>query len=183
MSAIYFSMRASSNPASMRSWEADEGAGPALDGGFESGKIASRLRRHEQECLLGLVGHGNEGALLADLAVPGLDAGEPLVWWRVRCAAQEDADEQVLHGLRGGQVGMQPEAVAGLQVGHGGDGQRLGIAVGVDAGDADIDPGADEVEAGVPGAGRTAQADQKQRQKEKAGALGHRIHGVSLDGS
>ena len=56
------------------------------------------------------------------------------------------ADEEVVNGLGGGQVGVEPDLVAGLEIGNLGDGQGFARA-----GDVDIDLGAGEVEAGGVG--------------------------------
>ena len=87
------------------------------------------------------------------MAVPGVDAGEPVGGGRIGIAAQEDADEQVFYRLRGGQVGVNPELVAWLEVGDGGDGEGRDFARGCCAGNADVDAGSDEVEASVRGVG------------------------------
>src|SRR5581483_9643244 len=56
----------------------DEDAGTAADGGFESGEVAACLRSEEEHGLLGLLGHGDEDAFLANILLPGLDAVEPV---------------------------------------------------------------------------------------------------------
>jgi hypothetical protein len=128
---------------------ADEDAGPALDGRAEGGEVAAGDGGEEEDGLLGLVGNGDFDALLVDFLVPGLDADEPVVGRRVGGPAEEGDDEEVANGLSGWEVGMEPEAVAGLKVGDGGDGEG-----NAGAGDADVDFGADEVESGVLGMGR-----------------------------
>ena len=159
---------------------ADEGSGLALDGGAKRGKVASGFGRHEEDGLLGFGGDLDEDAFLADLGVPGFDADEPVVRRRVGVAAEEDADQQIFDRLRGGQVGVQPDAVAGLQVGDRGDGQRLAGAVGGEAGDADVDAGADEVEAGVGEGGcRNGEEQQGEQVSQPSGAQSHML---SLDG-
>ncbi len=121
---------------------ADEDAGAAADGGAEGAEVAAGLRGEEEDGLLGLVGNGDGDALFADLFVPGLDAEEPVVGGRVGGAAEEGGDEEVVDGLGGREVGVQPDLVAGLEVGDLGDGQGF-----AGAGDVDLDLGAGEVEA------------------------------------
>jgi len=123
---------------------ADEGAGAALDGGAEGGEVASGLGRHKEYDLLRFVGDGDEGALFADFFIPGFDADEPAIGRGVGGAAEEGADEEVVDGLAGGEVGVQPDAIAGLKVWDGGDGERDAVA-----GDANVNAGAGEVEAGI----------------------------------
>ena len=89
---------------------ADEDAGAAADGGAEGGEVAAGFGGEEEDDLLGLVGDGDGDALFADLFVPGLDLGEPVVGGRVGGAAEEGGDEEVVDGLGGREVGMQPDA-------------------------------------------------------------------------
>jgi len=146
---------------------ADEDSGATLDGGTEGGEVASGFGGEEEDGLLGFGRNGDEGAFVADFLVPGLDTDEPIVGWGIGGAAEEDADEQVVYGLRGREIGMEPEFIAGLEVGDGGDGEGS-----VATGDADVDAGADEVEARVGGVQR--EGEQQERQEEQAGAEGHR---------
>ncbi len=105
---------------------ADEDAGAAADGGAEGGEVAAGLGGEEEDGLLGLVGDGDGDAFFADFFVPGLDPGEPVVGRRVGGAAEEGGDEEVVDGLGGREIGMEPELVAGLEVGDLGDGEGLG---------------------------------------------------------
>ena len=125
----------------------DEDAGAALDGGTEGGEVAAGFWREEEDGLLGFGGDGDGDTLVAHLALPGFDAGEPV--WRgwVGGAAKENGDEEVVDGLGGREVGVKPDLVAGLEVGDGGDGEGY-----AGAGDVDIDFWAFEIEAGL-GAG------------------------------
>ncbi len=124
----------------------DEDAGTASDGGAEGGEVASGFGCEEEDDLLGFVGDGDGDALFADFFVPGLDLGEPVVGRRVGGAAKEGGDEEVVDGLGGREIGVEPEFVAGLEVGDLGDGQGA-----ASAGDVDVDLGAGEVETrGVP---------------------------------
>ena len=122
---------------------ADEDAGAALDGGAKGGEVAAGFGGEEEDGLLGLGGDGDDDALFADAALPGFDADEPGVGGRVGGAAEEGGDEEVVDGLGGGEVGVEPDLVGGLEVGDLGDGEG-------DAGasDADVDLWAGEVEAG-----------------------------------
>ncbi len=120
---------------------ADEDAGAAADGGAEGAEVAAGFGGEEEDDLLGFGGHGDGDAFFADFFVPGLDLGEPVVGGRVGGAAEEGGDEEVVDGLGGGEVGMQPDLVAGLEVGNLGDGQGTVVA-----GDVDVDLGAGEVE-------------------------------------
>ena len=135
---------------------ANEDAGAAADGGFQGGEVAAGLRREEEDGLLGLLGHGDEDAFLADVLLPGLDACEPVLGRRVGVAAEEDADEEVFDGLGRREVGVQPDAVAGLEVGNLGDGEGDAVAR-----DADVDARADQVKARVDGEARPDEAEQK----------------------
>jgi hypothetical protein len=69
---------------------------------------------------------------------------------------------------------MDPEAVAGQEVGDGGDGQRL-----AGAGDADVDARTDEVKAGVGVSEPAGEAEEQRGQKQASGAVSH---ASSLDG-
>ena len=149
---------------------ADEDAGAALDRGTEGAEVASGFGGEEEDGLLGLAGYGDGDALFADLFVPGFDADEPVVGRWVGRAAQEGRDEEVVDGLGGGQVGVQPDLVAGQQVGDRGDGEQ-----DAGAGDADIDLGAGEVEAGL------AVGLGGQQEESQGDAAGCGKHGSSLD--
>ena len=149
---------------------ANEDAGAAADGGAEGAEVAACLGREEEDDLLGLGGDGDGDALFADLLVPGLDLGEPVIGGRVGGAAQEGADEEVVNGLGGGEVGVEPDLVAGLKIGNLGDGQCFACA-----GDVDIDLGAGEIEAcGVGGVEQGATAEERQREFQR-GANGETL--------
>ncbi len=133
---------------------ADEDSGAVTDGFFEGAEVASGRRGEEEDGLLGLFGDGYADAFFADLGVPGFDAGEPVVGGWVGGSAEEGGDEEVMDGLGGGKIGVQPDLVAGLEVGDVGDGEGAGVA-----GDTDFDAGAGEVEAGGLGEGEGSQED------------------------
>jgi len=63
---------------------------------------------------------------------------------------------------------MDPEAVAGQEVGDSGDGQRL-----AGAGDADVDARADQVKAGVGVGTPAGEAEEQRGQKQASGAERH----------
>jgi hypothetical protein len=69
---------------------------------------------------------------------------------------------------------MDPEAVAGQEVGNGGDGQRL-----AGAGDADVNARADQVKAGVGVRKPAGEAEEQGGQEQASGAVSH---ASSLDG-
>ena len=84
----------------------------------------------------------DDGGAFEGLLVPGVDLGEPVVGREVGGAAQEGDDEERWLDWVLREIGLDPELVAGLQVGDFGDGKSGGAA-----GDADVDLGADEIEA------------------------------------
>ena len=92
---------------------------------------------------------------------------------RVGVAAEEDADEQVVHGLGRRKVGVNPEFVAGLEIGNGCDGEGLAVAS-----NAHINLGADEIKARVGSETQSAAAKEEKGQQQKSNAL---IHTASLD--
>ena len=128
MEARYFSMRACSKPASARSCEARTKT-PGRPRTAERRVLKSPPvsgARKRMACWASF-GDGDADAFFADLVVPGLDAGEPVVGGRVGGAAEEGGDEEVMDGLGGGEIGVQPDLVAGLEVGDVGDGQGAGL--------------------------------------------------------
>jgi len=136
----------------------DEDAGLAFDGGAKGGEVAAGFWCEEEHGLLSFGGDDDEGTFFANFFIPGGNADEPIVGWRVGGAAQEDADEQIVNGLCGREIGMQPDAVAGLEIGNRGNGKR-----GAVAGDTDVDARTGEIEAGVCSAGRME--DREHRKK------------------
>ena len=121
----------------------NEQAGLAFDGGAEGFEVAPSLGRDEDERLLGLIGDG-DGGPFRSLLVPCVNFSKPVVGWFIGGAAEEGDDEQEVIGLGGGKIGLDPDLVAGLQVGHLGDGER-----DASSGDADVDFWASEVKARV----------------------------------
>ncbi|MCU1252807.1 MAG: hypothetical protein JWQ49_5836, partial [Edaphobacter sp.] len=156
---------------------ANEDAGAAADGGAEGAEVAAGFRGEEEDDLLGLGGHGDGYALFADLFVPGLDLGEPVVGGRVGGAAAKGGDEEVVDGLRGGEVGVQPDLVAGEEIGDLGDGQGAVVA-----GDVDVHLGASEVEARGVGVERGAEEEEgSESSREPKNAEDYCHHSI-LDG-
>ena len=107
------------------------------------------------ERLLRFLRNDDEDAFVADLLVPGLGAGEPVFGRLVGRAAQEGDDQQVMYRLAVGEVGMDPKAVAGDEVGHRGDGQRLAGAL-----HANVDFRAGEVKGRGIGEGASRQSEE-----------------------
>ena len=148
---------------------ADEDARAAADGGAEGAEVAAGLWGEEEDDLLGLVGHGDGYALFADLFVPGLDTEEPVVGGRVGGAAEEGGDEKVVDGLRGGEVGVKPDLVTGLEVGDLGNGKGP-----AGAGYVNVDFGAGEVEArrvGVEGRAEEQEGSQSSNWRDLPGTV------------
>ena len=120
----------------------NEGSWTAAHRGFQGLEVATRLWREEHYRLLRVGRNGHVRTLGFDLGIPGLDTEEPVLWGRVGVAAEEDADEEVVDGLGGREVGVYPELIAGLQVGNHRYGERLAVA-----GNADVNLGPDQIEA------------------------------------
>ncbi len=155
---------------------ADEDAGAAADGGAEGGEVAAGLGGEEEDDLLGFGGDGDGNAFVADFLVPGLDLGEPVIGGRVGGAAEEGGDEEIADGLGGGEIGVEPELVAGLEVGDLGDGQSAAVA-----GDVDVDLGAGKVEARGVGVKGGSEKQDSQSSDEALSAAGYCHHSI-LDG-
>ncbi len=124
----------------------DKGAGAAFYGGAQGLEVAAGLGRNEQESLLRIVGYGHRGALGGVLMIPGVDLGKPRVGRLVGGAAEKGDDEEQMILLVVGQIGLDPELIAGLQVRHLRDGQGP-----VATRDAHHDLGSGKVKAGVVG--------------------------------
>ena len=123
---------------------ADEDAGSTLDGGAEGAEVAAGFRRQKEDGLLRLVRDRDGDAFFANFFVPGFYAKEPVIGRRVGGAAKKGSDEQVVRGLAGGEVGVKPDPVAGLEIWHGSDRKHDAAA-----GDANVDPGTGQIEAGL----------------------------------
>ena len=95
---------------------ADEDARTALYGGLEGGEVAAGFGGHEEHCLLGFGGNGDERTFFADFLVPGFYAEEPVIRWGIGGAAEKDTDEEIVNRLACWKVGVQPDAIAGLEV-------------------------------------------------------------------
>ncbi len=146
---------------------ADEDSRPALDGGAQGREVAAGLWRHKEHGLLRFGRHGDEDAFFSDLLVPGLDAGEPVLWGRVGGSAKEDADQEVLNRLRGRQVRVQPDLVARLEIGDRGDGEGL-----VATSDPHVDARTDEVKTAIR-VEWPQEEEEQERQQKQSGAFGH----------
>ena len=149
----------------------DEDAGAALDGGTEGGEVAAGFWCEEEHGLLGVGGYGDGDAFFADLALPGFDASEPILRGRVGGATEEDGDEEVVDRLGGGEVGMKPDLVAGLEVGDGGNGER-----DAGTGDVDIDSGAVEIETRLGVGGGEGQQEDEGKGETVTQAVRQRAH-------
>ncbi len=101
---------------------ADEDSRAATDGFAEGGEVSAGLWSEKEDGLLGLVRDDDGDAFVGYVFTPGFDAGEPFVGGRVGVAAQEGDDEEVVYGLAGREIRMEPELVAGLEVRNIGDG-------------------------------------------------------------
>jgi hypothetical protein len=119
---------------------ADEDARTATDGGPEGGEVTAGFWCQEEDDLLSLAWNRDGDAFFANFFVPGLDIEKPVVRWRIGSAAEEGGYQEIVNGLRRGQVGAEPELVSGLEVGNLGD-REIAAA----AGDVDINFRAGEV--------------------------------------
>ena len=131
----------------------------------KSAERPSRFRSKEDNSFFGLFRYGNEDALVVDRFAPRLHASEPGIWRRVGGAAQKNDDHQIAHGLAVGQIGMHPQPVARLKVGHFRDRQSHSGSL-----HPNVNLRADEIKgptvcAGCAGKGEKA-ANQKDEQKD-----------------
>jgi hypothetical protein len=125
---------------------ADKSAGLATDGSAKRRESAASFRGEEDQSLRGFVGDGHPKTFLTNLLVPCLDLGEPALGRWIGGAAQEGNDHDVARGLRFRKVGVDPEAIGGLQIRNFGNGQdRLSAA------DTHVDGRPGEVEGGTVG--------------------------------
>jgi hypothetical protein len=134
---------------------ANEGTGLPADGCAERAESSAGFRSEEDQSLRGFVWNGHPKAFLAHLLIPGLDLGEPVLGRRVCGAAEEGDDHDVTGGLRFGEIGLDPEAVRGLEVRDFGDGED-----GFAAADADVHGRAGEIEGGPVGEGEGRRQDE-----------------------
>ena len=123
-------------------------AGLAAHGGAEAAEIAASFRGEKNQRLLSVFRHRYHDSFLADLFVPGFGACEPVVGRWVCGAAEKGDDQQIVDGLAFGEIRVNPEAVAGLEVGNVGDWQRLARAR-----NRHLDARAGQIESGGIGAG------------------------------
>ncbi len=96
---------------------ADERSGPVVDGAAQCSKVSASLRRQKHKSLLGLLGHGDKNSLFAGSTGPCLHPGEPVIRRRVRRPPKKGHNQNKMSGLAFRQVWVDPEAVAGHQVG------------------------------------------------------------------
>jgi len=96
---------------------ANEGSGLAANGGAKRAEGATGVRGEEYESFFGLVGNGDKDAFVADGVGPRLDSSEPGIWRRIRRTTQEGNDHQIADRLTLGKIGVNPQAVSGLQTG------------------------------------------------------------------
>ena len=94
-------------------------------------KVAACLRRQKEQSLLRLCGNLDENAFVAGIARPRFHAGKPLRRRGIGRSAQECHHQHEVRGLAFGQIGVNPEAVAGEQMGYLGDGQGYVAALHV----------------------------------------------------
>jgi hypothetical protein len=132
---------------------ADKSAGLAANRRAESAKGASSLRGEEDQGFLGFFGNDDKNAFFVDWPAPGFDAGKPGLGRRIGCAAQESHDHQIVHRLAVREIGVNPQAIPGLEIGDLGDGQSLSGAL-----NADFHLGTDKVESGIVGISRTPES-------------------------
>jgi hypothetical protein len=73
---------------------------------------------------LGFVGNGDVDTFFTDFFVPALDADEPVIRRGIGRAAEKGDYQEVVNGLRGREIGVEPELIAWKEVGDCGDGQQ-----------------------------------------------------------
>ena len=132
-------------------------AGLAAHGGAKRAEVAAGFWREKNERLLRVFRHRHYDSFLADLFVPGFGTCKPVVGRRVGGAAEKRDDQQIADGLAFGKIRVNPEAVAGLEVRHVGNWQRL-----AGARDGHLDARACQIESGGIGAGGSG-CDRQQR--------------------
>ena len=96
---------------------------PVVDSLAQGAEVAARFRHQENQSLLRLLGHGNEHALVPGLAGPGFHPREPVRGRGIGGAAQERHHQDVARRLAFGEIGMDPETIAGEQIGGLADGE------------------------------------------------------------
>src|ERR1700730_8379590 len=102
-----------------------ERSGLAPHCGPQRAEITAGLGSQEDQCLLRAGWNRDYDSLFADVFVPGFNFREPVFGWRIGRTAQECGDHQETNGLPVRHVGMDPEAITRLEVGHAGNRQGL----------------------------------------------------------
>jgi hypothetical protein len=115
---------------------ANKGAGPVMDRLAQGAEIAACFRYQEDKRLLGLLGDGHKYAFVPGLASPGLHARKPVGGRRIGRAAQERHYEDVPFRLALGKIRVDPEAIAGKEIGGlaDGEGQVAPLHMDIDLG-------------------------------------------------
>jgi hypothetical protein len=80
-------------------------------------EVSAGLWNQENQRLLGLFRHGDEDTLVARFLCPGFYTGEPVGGRGIGRSAQEGDDQDIVCGLALGEIGVDPETVAGKQIG------------------------------------------------------------------
>ena len=128
---------------------AHECAGTPAHRAHQGSEIAARFRGEKHQHLLRALGHGHRQSVMRAFAGPGLAGEEPALGRRIGRAAQKCGHHQIMGGLGGRQIGFDPKAVAGDEIGNLGGRQGLRAA-----GDFDLEGGAGEIERRGFGLGR-----------------------------
>ena len=103
--------------------------------------VAARLGGEKHEHLLRPLRYGDRQSVVAALAGPRLAGKEPTLGWGIGGAAQECSHHQIVGRLRGRQIGLDPNAVAHIEIRDLGGRQSL-----CTAGDLDHEGGSGQVE-------------------------------------
>ena len=132
---------------------ANENARASADGAAQRTEIATGFGREENQRLLSVLRNGDDDSLFLNRLGPRFCFREPILRRRVCRSAQKRDDQQVARGLIVGKIGMQPQAIAGLQIRDLRDRQRLAVAR-----DLHLDARAEQIETVVVGASSRRQA-------------------------
>src|SRR5579862_1870323 len=91
----------------------------------QSAEISAGFGRKKEQELLGILRNGKNKPLFAYLPVPSFDFSEPVWRRRIGGPTKKRRHHDVAHGLLFRHVGMNPDAISGLQVRDLGDRQCL----------------------------------------------------------
>ncbi len=145
---------------------AHECARPSAHGAHQRLEVPAGFRREEHQHLLRTLRHRDRHALDRAFTGPRFAGEEPALRRRIGRSAQKRRDQQVMRGLRGGQVRLDPDAVADRQV------RNLRGRQGARApGDLDLEHGTGQVERRGAGTGCRGQNGHCQQQQN-----GARVH-------